>query len=82
MVSNSKFKDEAKIIDHCPYIYVEKVLDQKSVNLLRRATGLDCGESEAIIMADEVEESLIKLKECGIRMSDSLYNLVLNHIGL
>ncbi len=126
LVSNSKFKDEAKIIDHCPYIYIEEVLDQKSVNILRRATGLDSGESEAIIMADEknadlllmderkgrivakqmgleitgtigiilqsydesiltadeVKESLIKLKECGIRMSDSLYSLVLNHVDL
>lgn len=115
-----------KIINHCSYIYVEEVLDQKSVNILRRATGLDAGESEAIIMADEkkadlllmderkgrivakqmgleitgtigiilqsydeniitsdeVKDSLIKLKECGIRISDSLYNLVLNHIHL
>lgn len=103
---------------------MEEVIDTKSVNIFRRVTGLDAGESEAIVMsdekkadlllmderkermvakqvgltitgtvgillqsfdegllnADEIRESINKLKECGIRISDSLYDLVLEHI--
>lgn len=124
LVSNTKFQKEAQIIRNCPYISVEEVVDTKSVNIFRRVTGLDAGESEAIVMADEkkadlllmderkgrivakqmglaitgtvgillqsfdegllnadeVRESTNKLKECGIRISDSLYDLILEHI--
>lgn len=124
LVSNTKFQKEAQIIRNCTYISVEEVVDTKSVNIFRRVTGLDAGESEAIVMADEkkadlllmderkgrivakqmglaitgtvgillqsfdegllnadeVRESTNKLKECGIRISDSLYDLILEHI--
>lgn len=124
LISNVKFQNEAQIIKGCSYIFVEEVIDTKSVNIFRRVTGLDAGESEAIVMADEkkadlllmderkgrmvakqmgltitgtvgillqsfdegllnsdeIRESINKLKECGIRISDSLYNLILGHI--
>ena len=124
LVSNTTFQDEAKVVEKCPYIYVEKVNDEKAVNIFRKVTGLDAGESEAIVLADEkksdlllmderkgrivakqmgltitgtigillqsyderllnaneVKDSIIKLKECGIRISDALYNIVLEHI--
>ena len=35
---------------------------------------------EGLLNADEIRESINKLKECGIRISDSLYDLVLEHI--
>ena len=117
LISNTKFQNEAQIIKECSYIFVEEVIDTKSVNIFRRVTGLDAGESEAIVMADEkkadlllmderkgrivakqmgltitgtvgillqsydegllnayeIRESIYKLKECGIRISDSLY---------
>lgn len=124
LISNIKFQDEAQVIKNCPYIFVEEVTDTKSVDIFRRVTGLDAGESEAIVMADEkkadlllmderkgrivakqmgltitgtvgillqsfdeeflnadeIRESISKLKECGIRISDSLYDLILEHI--
>lgn len=124
LISNTKFQNEAQIIKECSYIFVEEVIDVKSVNIFRRVTGLDAGESEAIVMADErkadlllmderkgrivakqmgltitgtvgillqsydegllnadeIKESMIRLKECGIRISDSLYDLILKHI--
>lgn len=124
LISNVKFRNEAQIIKNCSYIFVEEVIDTKSVNIFRRVTGLDAGESEAIVMADEkkadlllmderkgrmvakqmgltitgtvgillqsfdegllnadeIRESINKLKECGIRISDSLYDLILEHI--
>lgn len=124
LISNTKFQNEAQIIKECSYIFVEEVIDTKSVNIFRRVTGLDAGESEAIVMADEkkadlllmderkgrivakqmgltitgtvgillqsydegllnayeIRESIYKLKECGIRISDSLYDLILEHI--
>ena len=124
LISNIKFQDEAQVIKKCPFIFVEEVIDTKSVDIFRRVTGLDAGESEAIVMADEkkadlllmderkgrivakqmgltitdtvgillqsfdeeflnadeIRESISKLKECGIRISDSLYDLILEHI--
>lgn len=124
LISNTKFQNEAQIIRECSYIFVEEVIDTKSVNIFRRVTGLDAGESEAIVMADEkkadlllmderkgrivakqmgltitgtvgillqsydegllnadeIRESIYKLKECGIRISDSLYDLILEHV--
>jgi len=124
LISNTKFQNEAQIIRECSYIFVEEVIDTKSVNIFRRVTGLDAGESEAIVMADEkkadlllmderkgrivakqmgltitgtvgillqsydegllnadeIRESIYKLKECGIRISDSLYDFILEHV--
>lgn len=48
LTSNIQFRDEADVIVNAKYIKVVDVHDEKSVELLRRATGLDLGESEAI----------------------------------
>lgn len=39
------------------------VTDTNAVNLLRRSTGLDAGESEAIILSDSISASLLLMDE-------------------
>lgn len=47
---------------------MEEVIDTKSVNIFRRVTGLDAGESEAIVMADEKKADLLLMDERKERM--------------
>lgn len=49
LVSNKRFLNESRQIQECNFIHTVIVEDCKSVDLLRRSTGLDSGESEAII---------------------------------
>ena len=63
LISNIKFQDEAQVIKKCPFIFVEEVIDTKSVDIFRRVTGLDAGESEAIVMADEKKADLLLMDE-------------------
>lgn len=51
LTTNKAFKNEAELISSKAFINVVPVEDSKSVVLLQRATGLDKGESEAIILA-------------------------------
>lgn len=63
LVSNAKFQKEAEKILSTEYIKKVVVEDKKSVTLLRRATGLDAGESEAIILSDEIKADLLLMDE-------------------
>lgn len=69
LTSNIRFADEAGQIRGCQFIHVVKVDDGKSVNLLRRATGLDLGESEAIVLSDDVQADLLLMDEAKGRES-------------
>ena len=63
LISNAKFQKEAEKILRAEYIKKVVVEDKKSVALLRRATGLDAGESEAIILSDEIKADLLLMDE-------------------
>lgn len=63
LISNAKFQKEAEKILRTEYIKKVVVEDKKSVTLLRRATGLDAGESEAIILSDEIKADLLLMDE-------------------
>lgn len=63
LISNAKFQKEAEKILRAEYIKKVVVEDKKSVILLRRATGLDAGESEAIILSDEIKADLLLMDE-------------------
>jgi len=59
---NPAFSDEADIIRKCSFIRVETVSNKQSVKILR-AAGLDLGESEAIVLADSLPDSLLLMDE-------------------
>ena len=63
LISNPRFKEEAKQIQDSAFIRYTIVEDVKSVELLRRATGLDLGESEAIILSDSCGADLLLMDE-------------------
>lgn len=124
LTENDSFTEEAETVKTCPFLKVASVSNSEALNILQKVTGLDAGESEAIVLAGEksadllfmdehkgrqvakklgiaitgtigillqaydeqymnvsdVEECLMILKTSGIRISESLYNLVRQHI--
>lgn len=60
---NPVFEDEKSEIANCPYIVIEKVSNQESVQLLRNIAGLDAGESEALILYGEKNADLLFIDE-------------------
>ena len=68
LVSNPRFQDEADIVMSSPYIKRVTVAGIESVRLLQRATGLDRGESEAIIYTDEAGADLLLMDEAKGRL--------------
>jgi predicted nucleic acid-binding protein len=63
LTCDERFATEAEQIRDCSFIHVNELADDKSVNLLCRATGLDMGESEAIVLADEIKAELLLMDE-------------------
>ena len=75
VTGNETFENEADIIRNSEYIKVVKVRDQRQVEFLQRATGLDLGESEAIIYADEIQADLLLMDEAAGRKVAQNMNL-------
>jgi len=67
VTNNREYADEADLIRNSSYIKIVEVKDPKQVILLRRATALDRGESEAIIYADHVGADLLLMDETAGR---------------
>lgn len=73
LTANETFKEEADLIRKSSYITVVKVQDESKVSFLQRATGLDLGESEAIIYADEAKADLLLMDEmAGRRVAQNM----------
>ncbi len=51
------------MIQESKFIKKVTVRDSKSVELLRRSTGLDAGESEAIILSDSLNADVLLMDE-------------------
>ena len=67
VTSNDAFFDEAVRIRNSDYIKIVKVINLDRVDFLQRATGLDRGESEAIVFADETNADLLLMDEAAGR---------------
>lgn len=52
LTENEAFHEEVRMVQECEFLYAKEVDNAKSVAILRNFTGLDAGESEAIILAD------------------------------
>lgn len=63
LTENSRFQKEAAIVKASTFIEVVDEIDENYVSLLRRSTGLDLGESEAIYLSDNKKADLLLMDE-------------------
>lgn len=63
LTTNPVFINEREEIMNCPFLSVEKVRNQESVQILRNVTGLDAGESEALVLYGEKEAQILLIDE-------------------
>lgn len=83
LVSNKKFSEESRQIQESSFIKKVKVTDVKSVDLLRRSTALDAGESEAIILSDSVKADVLLMDEVkGRKIAQQMGIPLMGTIGM
>ena len=79
LTENPAYINEADIIKNADYLLAVTVENVKSVNVLRAVTGLDEGESEALIMYDEQNADVLLMDEQKGRRVAKRLNV--RHIG-
>lgn len=78
-----RFDEEAEVIKNEKFISVKEVSNMASVNILKRATGLDQGESEAIVLSDEIQADILLMDEAkGRKISDQMGIHIMGTIGI
>ncbi|MBO4999186.1 MAG: DUF3368 domain-containing protein [Lachnospira sp.] len=83
LTGNVLFKEEAKVVVQCDYIKKMPVGNMKSVDLLRRSTNLDAGESEAIVLADSLNNSILLIDEAkGRKIAKNMGLNIMGTIGI
>lgn len=63
VVENENFYQEAEIVKKAEYIKIVSVKNLESLKILQKVSGLDDGESEAIILAEEQKFNLLIIDE-------------------
>ena len=63
LTSNPRFEAEAALIKESDFIHIVEVADDRAVRILRKVASLDQGESEAIVLAEEINAELLLLDE-------------------
>lgn len=83
LTSNPVFAAEAEQIKGCAFIRVVTVKEQKAVDVLRRVSGLDRGESEAIVYADDAKADVLLMDEAkGRAVAKSMGIYIMGTIGI
>lgn len=63
LTTNTIFANEAQIVKSSSFLKISSVQNKKALQLLQAVSGLDDGESEAIILADELKASVLVMDE-------------------
>ena len=83
LTSNRAFQSEIDLIESSAFIKTVSVRDQEAVTLIRRATGLDRGESEAIVYADEQKADILLMDEAaGRRIAKNMGLAITGSVGV
>lgn len=80
---NNRFTDEAETIRNCSFLEICQVTDSNSVKLLQETTGLDLGESEAIVLSENMNANLLLMDEIRGRAVAKAHGLsVIGVVGI
>ena len=79
LTTDERFQLEANQIRQEKFIVVKEVNNLESVSILKRATGLDQGESEAIVLTDEL---LLMDEAKGRNVSSQMGLQIMGTIGI
>ncbi len=83
LTCNVLFKDEARQVISSEFIQCVILKDKHSVDLLRRSANLDAGESEAIVLADSISNSILLVdEEKGRRVARNMGLNITGTIGI
>lgn len=83
LTTDKRFIDEAKQITKASYIKSVSVLDSEAVRILKMETGLDQGESEAIVLTNELKADILLMDEVkGRTVSKQMGITIMGTIGL
>ena len=83
LTSDPRFPIESRMIADAGYIRCEDIQDYAYVDLLRRASGLDAGESEAILLCDSKKADLLLMDEVkGRQVARQMGLTVMGTIGM
>lgn len=83
LTTNNAFADEAEIVKASSFLKVKTVQNQQSLSILQAVSGLDDGESEAIILAGELgSDALIIDERKGRKIAQKLGITITGTIGI
>ena len=68
LTDNPLYENEAEIIRDCDFLDVREISDKARVKVLQNSTGLDLGETEAIVLAETTKADLLLMDEVMGRM--------------
>ena len=83
VTTNEEFQDEAEQIRQSDFLKVVSIDDEKAISILQRVAGLDRGESEAIIYADENRTDYLLMDEVpGRKAATDMGLRIMGSIGV
>lgn len=63
LTTNKTFKQEAEVVKESLFLKVEPIKNKQALEILQATSGLDDGESEAIILAEEQDSDALIIDE-------------------